>query len=148
MNSNALMKSYIIQCRTLCKIPGVNWLIIGDVVRVSKIDHQFFSLFFFTQTWYKSYRDLKLPLGQYGHAGLDSTSAVQSCMPLRTPPLDFCTVIVHEIILSKITIPTGLISDKKAQCNKRGLLKLFYESDFFKPIVSFKISHSRDRVRY
>ena len=29
------------------------------------------------------------------------------------PPLDFCTVIIHEIILSKSTIPTGSISDKK-----------------------------------
>ena len=30
------------------------------------------------------------------------------------PPLDFCTVIVHEIILSKSIGPTKSISDKKA----------------------------------
>ena len=29
------------------------------------------------------------------------------------PPVDFCTVIVHEIILLKSTIPTGSISEKK-----------------------------------
>ena len=34
---------------------------------------------------------------------------------LRTyPPLDFCTVIVHEIILKKSIGPTKSISDKKA----------------------------------
>ena len=42
-NSNAHLKSYIIKYKTPCKIPEVNWLKIGDVVRVSKIDHQFFS---------------------------------------------------------------------------------------------------------
>ena len=30
------------------------------------------------------------------------------------PPLDFCTVIVHEIILKKSIGPTNSISDKKA----------------------------------
>ena len=37
------MISYIIKCITLCKSPEDNWLKIDDVVRVSKIDHQFFS---------------------------------------------------------------------------------------------------------
>ena len=34
---------------------------------------------------------------------------------LRTPRIfDFCTLIVHKIVLSKSTIPTGSISDKKS----------------------------------
>ena len=41
------MKSYIIQCRTLCEIPEVNWLKFGGVVRVSELDHQFFVFLFF-----------------------------------------------------------------------------------------------------
>ena len=43
--SNAHVKSWIIKCTTLCKIFEVNWFKIGDVVRVSKIDHQFPPLF-------------------------------------------------------------------------------------------------------
>ena len=43
-NSYARFISYILKCRTLCKSTEVNWLKIGDIVRVSKIDHQFFSL--------------------------------------------------------------------------------------------------------
>ena len=39
------LKLWIIKCRTLCKSPEVNWLIICDVVQVSKIDHHFFSVF-------------------------------------------------------------------------------------------------------
>ena len=41
-NSNARQKLQIFKCRTLCKNPDVNWLKIGDIVQVSKIDHQFF----------------------------------------------------------------------------------------------------------
>ena len=45
--SNSPMRSYIIQCRTLCKIPELNWLRIGGVLRVSELDHQFFVFLLF-----------------------------------------------------------------------------------------------------
>ena len=50
----------------------MNWFKIGDVVQVSKIDHQFF-----IYTWYKFYRRYKPDLRQYGHSGLDSTSGFE-----------------------------------------------------------------------
>ena len=41
---------------------------------------------------------------------------------LRTlPPLDFCTVIVQKIILSKSTIPTRLIYDEKNLLCQEGI---------------------------
>ena len=46
MNPNAPMRSYIIQCRTLCKIPEVNWLKIGGVLEVSERTTSFLFLFF------------------------------------------------------------------------------------------------------
>ena len=77
------MKSYIIQCRTLSKISEVNCLKIGGVVRVSELDHQFF-FFFSRRPGTNSTGGLKLPLGQYGHVGLYSTStslaAFSSCV--------------------------------------------------------------------
>ena len=42
-NLNTRLILYILKCRPQCKITEVNWLEFGDVVRVSKIDHQFFS---------------------------------------------------------------------------------------------------------
>ena len=47
------------------------------------------------------------------------------------PPWMFCTVIVHEIIMTKSMIHTGSISDKKAYCTKREFLELFYENYYF-----------------
>ena len=42
-------------------------------------------------------------------------SKCRQSLPFKDPPpLDFCTVIVHEIILSKSIGPTKSISDKKA----------------------------------
>ena len=41
MNSFACLISWFIKCITICKSPEVNWLKISDVVRVTKIDHQF-----------------------------------------------------------------------------------------------------------
>ena len=38
----AIHGTKILKCRTKCRSPDVNWLNIGDVVRVFKIYHQFF----------------------------------------------------------------------------------------------------------
>ena len=44
---------------------------------------------------------------------------------MTLPPLDFCTVIVHEIMLSKSTIPTGSISDKKLSVPRENFSNYF-----------------------
>ena len=41
MNSYDCLILYIIKCRTLCKTPDINWLIIDDVGWGTKIDHEF-----------------------------------------------------------------------------------------------------------
>ena len=52
----------------------MNWLKIGDVVQVSKMDHQFFFLFFLRRPGTNSTGGPKTDLCQYGHAVLDSNS--------------------------------------------------------------------------
>ena len=51
----------------------MNWLKIGGGIRVSKIDHQFFSNFFHVDL-VQILQGLKIPNAQHGPAGTDSTS--------------------------------------------------------------------------
>ena len=43
--SQLYISTEIIKCRTLCKIPEVNWLKIGDIVRGIRLDHHFFHVY-------------------------------------------------------------------------------------------------------
>ena len=54
------------------------------------------------------------------------------------PLLDFCTMIVHEIILSKNTNPTGSISDKKLSAPTGNL-----SNNFMKTLVFSQLYRSK-----
>ena len=68
---------------------------------------------------------------------------------LKDPPSPFFfnTVILHKTIPENSTIPFPSEKGEKGQCNRREILKSFYENYSFQPIASFEFKDSTDCVR-